>query len=212
MPRRLKKRVLRGADATREALRVTAARVFAERGFEGARVDDIARNAGVNKAMINYHFGGKRKLYVAILTATLTDIASRLSALLESNEPPEILLRRFVATFVEVMQRHPPVPAMLVREMLSGGRHVDQHLLPHFLAVFSVVREIVERGVADGSFRPVHPALTHFSLIGSLVFFFVTAGVRDRLQREGKLPMDVPSPDVYARHIQDLMVRGLAAD
>ena len=190
----------------------TGARLFAERGFEGARVEEIARSAAVNKAMINYHFGGKRKLYVAILTATLTDVAERLRALLVSNEPPEILLRRFVATFVEVMQRHPTVPAILVREMLSGGRHVDQHLLPHFLAVFSVVREIVSRGVADGSFRPVHPALTHFSLIGSLLFFFVTAGVRDRLQREGKLPMDVPPSDEYARHLQDLMVRGLAAD
>jgi AcrR family transcriptional regulator len=208
----LKKKGLRGAAGTKEALKATAARIFAERGFEGARVDDIARHAGVNKAMINYHFGGKRKLYVAILTATLTDVASRLGALLESSEPPETLLRRFISTFVEVMQRHPTVPAMLVREMLSGGRHVDQHLLPHFLAVFSVVREIIARGVADGSFRPVHPALAHFSLIGSLLFFFVTAGVRDRLQREGKLPLDVPPPEGFARHVQDLMVRGLAAD
>jgi len=212
MPVLLKNKGLRGSARTKEVLKTTAARIFAERGFEGARVDEIARTARVNKAMINYHFGGKRKLYVAILTATLTDVASHLGALLESNEPPETLLRRFVATFVEVMERHPTVPAMLVREMLSGGRHVDQHLLPHFLAVFSVVREIVERGVADGSFRPVHPALTHFSLIGSLLFFFVTAGVRDRLQREGKLPMDVPAPDEFGRHVQELMVRGLAAD
>lgn len=196
---------------TRRALLTTGERLFAERGFDGARVDDIARKAGVNKAMISYHFGGKRKLYVAILTAALTEVASRLRALLESDESPEALLRRFVATFVDVMQQHPTLPAMLVREMLSGGRHVDEHLLPHFLAVFSVVREIVERGVRDGSFRSVHPLLTHFGLIGSMLFFFITAPVRERLRRGGRLPIEDPPAAAFASHIQELMARGLAA-
>ena len=204
-------RVRRGSEGTRQALLTTGAKLFAERGFDGARVDEIARKAGVNKAMISYHFGGKRKLYIAILTATLTDLASRLKALLETNDPPATLLRRFVSTFVEAMQQSPTVPAILVRELLSGGRHVDRHLLPHFLALFAVVREIVERGVRDGSFRSVHPTLTHFGLIGSLLFFFITAPVRERLQREGKLPMEVPPADAFARHTQELMARGLAA-
>ncbi|MCP4657706.1 MAG: helix-turn-helix transcriptional regulator, partial [bacterium] len=48
------------AAATREALLEAATELFAERGFDGAKVEAIARRAGVNKAMISYHFGGKQ--------------------------------------------------------------------------------------------------------------------------------------------------------
>lgn len=186
--------------------------LFAERGFDGTSVERIAHRAGVNKAMINYHFGGKRKLYVAILSATFTEMASRLGPLRGSSQPAESLLREFVSTFAGMVASRPAIPHILLREILSGGRHVDEHLLPHFLAVFSIVREIVERGVRDGSFRPVHPFLAHLTLIGSLVFFFVTAPVRERVAGAGKLPVPQPSPEEFVRHVQELMARGLAAE
>ena len=134
---------------TREALLSAATELFAERGFEGARVETIARKAGINKAMISYHFGGKRRLYVAILTATLSEMASRLKSLRESPDPPDLLLRAFIAGFAEMVVQRPAIPAILLHEILSGGRHVEEHLLPHFLALFSVVRDIVERGTKD---------------------------------------------------------------
>lgn len=201
----------RDAQATRRALLEAGARLFAQRGFDGTRVEAIARVAGVNPAMINYHFGGKRKLYLEILTHALTELGGRLQALPASPEPPAALLGRFIATFMDAMARRPSVPAILVHEMMSGGRHVDRHLLPHFLAVFGVVREIVERGTQQGSFRPVHPVLTHLTLIGSLMFFFITLPVRERLDHEGLLPVEMPGPAAFARHVQELMARGMAA-
>lgn len=55
------------------------------------------------------------------------------------------------------------------------------------------------------------PFLTHLGLIGSLIFFFVTAPVRERLASAGKLPAPLPSAEQFIRHIQELMTRGLAA-
>ena len=60
-------------------------------------------------------------------------------------------------------------------------------------------------------FRAVHPVLTHLTLVGSLIFFFITLPVRERLDRDGLLPTDMPGPAVFASHIQELMARGLAA-
>ena len=64
----------RDAAATRDALLTAGGELFAERGYDGVPVAAIAQKAGVNKAMINYHFGGKRKLYLAIVTATFANI------------------------------------------------------------------------------------------------------------------------------------------
>ena len=70
---------IRDADATREALLLAGLEEFAAGGFDGATVDRIARRAAVNKAMINYHFGGKAGLYRAILEAEFGWLEERLA-------------------------------------------------------------------------------------------------------------------------------------
>ena len=67
--------------------------LFAAHGFDGATVETIAERAGVNKAMINYHFGGKRGLYQAILTATFDEVGAgrrARSAATGRRRPPQI--------------------------------------------------------------------------------------------------------------------------
>jgi len=71
------------------------------------------------------------------------------------------------------------------------------------------VRRIVERGVREGSFRPVDPLLTHLSLVGSLLFFFATARLRARLFAEGRVRGKAPETTTYVKHIQDLIIHGL---
>src|SRR5262245_15633717 len=87
----------RDAARTRDALIAAGSELFAERGYDGVPVAAIAAKARVNKAMISYHFGGKRKLYLAITGAAFADIVSRAEALAASSRPAPELLRDFVA-------------------------------------------------------------------------------------------------------------------
>ncbi|MCP4663981.1 MAG: TetR/AcrR family transcriptional regulator, partial [bacterium] len=199
------------AAATREALFEAATELFAERGFDGAKVEAIARRAGVNKAMISYHFGGKKGLYAAIVEATIDSFHERFAAVADESQPAAERLRRFVEGFAEVATRRPGFPAMMLREAVSGGRNLDKSVFQRMLQLFSLVRGIVEQGVREGSFRPVDPLLTHLSLIGSLVFFFSTMAVRERLLAVTQPPVEVPDPASYVHHIQELFVGGLAA-
>ena len=199
-------------SSTRTSLLEAGALVFAERGFEGARVGDIARRARVNKAMINYHFGGKEALYRAILASTFEPALERFRALRDSKLSPPDQLREFVSAFAEMVASRPGFPAMILQEALSGGRHLDEQAVPYFLSIFSVVREIVDRGVREKAFREVDPFLTHQGLIGSLVFFFAIAPFRRRLISEGRAPLAEPAAGDFVRHIQDLMTRALATE
>ena len=202
----------RDSGRTRDALITAGTDLFARHGFEGTRVEQIARKARINKAMINYHFGGKAGLYRAILLSLFTPALERIRVLRESPEPADVLLRSFVKDFSEMVARQPSLPVMVVREALSGGRHLDRQVLPCFTAIFSVVREISEKGTRDRTFRQVDPLLTHLSLIGSLVFFFITAPLRNRLISEAHVRARNPEPEAYVRHVQDLMTRALAAE
>ena len=202
----------RNPRLTRDSLIAAGTDVFAEHGFDGATVERIARRARVNKAMISYHFGGKASLYRAILLSTFAPTLGRLKTLQESDAAADVQLREFVKVFSDMVAQRPSLPVMILREVLSGGRHLDKKTLPCFLAVFAAVREIVEKGTREGTFRPVDPLLTHLSLVGSLVFFFATAPLRERLFAEGWVPRNPPAASAYVLHVQDLMARALAAD
>src|SRR5918911_5656346 len=98
----------RDAAATRDALLTAGAELFAERGYDGVPVAAIAQKAGVNKAMINYHFGGKRKLYLAIVGSTFADIVERVEALAGARRPAPEVLRELVAAVGQLAtERHP---------------------------------------------------------------------------------------------------------
>jgi AcrR family transcriptional regulator len=212
--RRTRRRAPRRRDpvATRGALLAAGTQLFAERGYDGVPVSAIAEKAGVNKAMISYHFGGKRKLYLAILSAAFSDIVSRAEKLSHSTRPAPDLLRELVALVGDAVVRgNPHFPAMMLREVLSGGKHLEAEIIAYPLRVAEVVRQIVERGVREGTFRPVDPLLTHFSLVGSLLFFFATARLRERLSAEGRLHAKTSDPARYVKHIQDLLIHGVDA-
>lgn len=200
----------RDTEATREALMDAATELFAERGFDGTRVDQIAQTAGVNKAMISYHFGGKKRLYNEILAVTLNSAHVRFHEIRHSSAPADDRLRDFIFAFADLAATQPALPVMVIREVLSGGLHIDEDLLPRFLDLFKLVQEIIEQGVREGTFTNVNSYVTHLSLLGSLVFFFATKQVRELLAG-APLPSSVPEVREFVRDLERMMRRGLAA-
>src|SRR5262245_8697175 len=203
----------RDAQATRDRLLTSATQLFAARGFDGVSVAQIAQRAGVTKALINYHFGGKQKLYLAIMTSTFEEIVERVEQLAASARPAPEQLREFVALVGEMATtRRPHFPAMMLREVLGGGAHLAPEVVPYLMRVLGAVRRLVEHGVRDRTLRPVDPIFTHLSLVGSLLFFFATAPFRERLASAPDSPLRTRPAAEYVRHVQELITRGLAAD
>src|SRR5262245_9188461 len=162
----------RDALATRQALIEAGTALFAERGYDGAKVDEIARRAHVNKAMISYHFAGKRGLYNAILAEDFAWVLDKLAELDREPLPADIKLSRFISIFGSLHTRRPGFSPMMLRESMSAGRYIDPALLPTLSRVFASVQSIVAQGIAEGVFRDADPLFTHHTVIGALAFFF----------------------------------------
>ena len=202
----------RDAVATREALLAAGSELFAERGYDGVPVAAIAHKAGVNKAMISYHFGGKRQLYLTIVRATFGEIVAGVERLAESAKPAPQVLRELIALVGEMAsQRYPYFCAMMLREVVTGGKNLEPELIDKPARILGAVQQIVARGVREGDLRPVDPLLTHLSLVGSLVFFFATARFRERVLAKRRPAVTPPDAASYVKHIQDLLTHGLAA-
>ncbi len=195
---------------TRTALLDAAAVLFPKLGFDGATAELLAEEAGVNKAMINYHFGGKAGLYRALLVCVLDEVHDTLGRLKEADLSAETKLSSFIEQFSALNARRPTLAALILREILSGGRFVDEDLMPRFLGIFESIRAIIWQGAREGAFRRVDPLLTHLSIVGALVFFFGTAPFRERLIAEGRIPALPPTTEKFVAHLQELVMHGIA--
>jgi AcrR family transcriptional regulator len=198
------------AAATRQALLVAAAALFSERGFDGVPIEDVAARAGVNKALISYHFGGKRGLYAAVLESGFAEMAERLRAVEAEARDARQALRGLLEAFQRVAREHPGFPTLFLREVLASG--VEPRVVPYLVEIVGVSRRLAARGVREGLFRRVDPLLLHFGLVGSLVFFFATEPARHRAASRGEIPFAMPDAKAFVRYLEELTLRGLARE
>lgn len=176
-----KTRRARARGDSRTALFAAAAAAFAARGFDGAGVDEIAAAARVNKAMLYYHFGSKRKLYNAVLADMFGAVAADVATIPARRLPPSAALEAFVDAIAAAFDTRPHFPAIWLREIADEGRHVDEVIVPIVQGVLETLVAILADGRKQGVFRPVHPILVQFGIIGPLLMFLASAEARARL-------------------------------
>lgn len=203
-----RERERRDPDATRQALLLAGGKLFSARGYDAVPIEEVAGQAGVNKALISYHFGGKRGLYTAVLAAGFQEIARRLEEAEARAEDAPAALHALLEVFCAYRDEHPEFPSLFLREVLSSG--VEPIVAPHLGTIVGAVRRIAARGAREGSLRPVKPMLLHFGLIGALVFFAATEPARKRAAAEGRLPFAMPELPEFVRYLEQLTLRGLA--
>jgi len=207
---RPRERERRDPLATRQALLRAGAELFSERGFDGVPIDSVALRAGVNKALISYHFGGKRGLYVAIIESAFASMAAKLKALEAEAPSAREALHAFVEAFLQITRERVGFPTLFLREVLSAG--IEPSVLPHLIEIIGVSRRLAARGARERLFRRVDPLLLHFGLVGSFVFFFATEPARRRAAAEGQVPFVVPDSKAFVRYLEELTLRGLAPE
>lgn len=195
----------RDPEATREALLRAATELFALKGFDGVRIEEIARAADVNKALISYYFEGKRGLYRAAIESSFVELEHLTETLADRSRAPIDLLRGFVAGFAELaMKRRPHFPALFLREMLASGEAAPE-AVAHVPEILRRFRQVIRRGVAEGSVRKVDARELYLLLVGSLAFFFATAPAREAVKQ--RIPAASVPPSSYVAFLQDVLDR-----
>lgn len=170
----------RDADASRQRLWDAAARTFATRGFDGAKVDAIAADAGINKAMLYYHFADKLALYRAILRDMFAAVARATGEVRTAGGSPEVQLRGYVAALARAAEDRPYFPAIWLREIAEDGHHLDESIFTEMRTVLGHLGAILKDGVVAGLWRPVDPFLVQAGIAAPVMLVLATRTVRAR--------------------------------
>ncbi len=199
------------ASSTRDAVFDAAATLFSANGFDGVSMDDIAKTAEVNKAMIYYHFTDKLALYRAIIGDGLKSTGETVGTIAAGDTSPETKLDAFIAAFVRMTEERPWMPTMMLREVAEGAPRLDPDTLLHMRKVIMSFVAILQQGQALNVFRPIHPILAYESVIGPIIINAARERVAARPERRNQdFPMliEITHEQVIA-HSQDTARRML---
>jgi TetR/AcrR family transcriptional regulator len=202
----------RPARVSPDRILAAAAVEFAARGYAGARVDQIARRARVNKAMLYYHFHSKQGLYRALLRATFSRAGERLQAIAASGAPPPEQLDSAIEAIAGLVRQQQVFASIMLREIAESGAHLDSDTLAALAAIPRAVGAIIQRGVAQGAFRPVHPLAAYFSMLAPMVMYLAAAPIRRQLSARHLVSGPPLTDDAFVQYIQDTMRRALNPD
>ena len=165
------------SETTRSILEA-AKLVFAEVGFSGARVDEIAKRAKVNKAMIYYRIGDKEVLYGRVLHEVFSDTAERIAGNIKSNQEPEAKLKTYIHNIVQTIGKHPYLPQIMLREIASGGRYFPEVVLKDFAKILGILMNILTEGAEKGIFIETNPLMVHVMFIGPVMSLKVIEAIK----------------------------------
>jgi len=150
----LKTKSKTGANSHDRILKA-ALQEFANKGLDGARVDEIAHASGANKNMIYHYFKSKEQLFLAVLESVYENVRSRQQDLSLRHLDPTTALRRLVEHTADIWIEVPEFNRLLASENLHQAKHVrrSKKIQSMYLPLMDSLKDILDRGVKDGVFR-----------------------------------------------------------
>jgi AcrR family transcriptional regulator len=166
----------RDPDRTRAAILAAATAEFSAKGLDGARVDAIARRAGVNKRMLYHYFGDKEALYLAVLESSYAAIRSAELELHLADQHPVEGMRMLVRFTWDYLIAHPEFLSLLATENLHRANNLKK--LPSMRRLHSpligMISQLLDDGARQGVFREDVDPMQLYISIAALGFFYLS--------------------------------------
>ena len=189
----------------------TASEVFAELGFAGARMDNIAERTGVNKATIYYHIGDKRTLYIRVLHELFASAGDLLELALQQSASPEEQLSVYIRQIARILDQNPYRAIMMLREITDRAEDIPRIIIEDLAIIINKLGKILSEGEKRGHFIHVNPFTLQFMIIGAFVLYKVNQPVREQiagLLGSTKKPGDVVC-GAYADEVEHLILKAV---
>ncbi|MBV8714812.1 MAG: TetR family transcriptional regulator [Chloroflexi bacterium] len=164
---------IRDAERTRAEILEVATAEFAQRGYSGARVDEIAARMRTTKRMIYYYFGGKEQLYTAVLERAYAQLRDAEQTLDVEHLEPLAAIRELAELTFDHHERHPEFLRLVAIENIHRAEHIQRSSVLTSINTRAVdlLARILQRGLEQGAIRrEVDPLDVHMLISAFCVF------------------------------------------
>ena len=192
---------------TARRILAAAERIFAARGLAGARTDEIARAARVNKAMLYYYFRSKERLYRAVFENLFGQAGRMIQAEMPAKASPRETILAFVEGYFKFRIENPNYARLMQHMMMEDPRQFRWVAREYFEQGFRRMTRTIKTGSAQGEFHPLNAEHAMLNIIAMIVFYFSGAPVNSVLLRRNALQPG--AVEEHKRAVIDLLERGL---
>ena len=159
---------------TEEKILIAARQVFIEKGLAGARMQDIADRAEINKAMLHYYFKNKDMLFEVIFRETAGKLFPHFEKLMESDLNFFDKIRSIVSSYIEMIIQNPYLPLFVMNEMNKnpeiGMKTFFEAQKPGFVKKF---KDSIETSIKEELIQPVNPIHLIMNMFSMCAFPFI---------------------------------------
>ena len=165
----------KSAQDARERLLSAGTELFAAKGFAGVSIRELATAAGVNSALISYHYGGKEGLYEAVVTAQYERLIGKFEAIAVSTATVEEKVRMYADVIRRNHTQDQPLMARLIQEKLTSPTAcLEKVVRKYTVRIAGIISDVLRQGIQSGAFRQdIDPIFAAMSLAGMLNFYFI---------------------------------------
>ncbi len=173
--------------STEERIKAAARKVFHQKGFAGTRTRDIAEEAGINHAMLNYYFRSKKKLFEIVMTETIAYFFQGIGTILNDESTSlEEKIERVVANYINLLLEEPELPTFMFNEVRANPEPFVANTPILKALEHSVLARQYAEAVAQGQITEPNLMHTVLNVISLVIFPFIAQPIFTALSRTDK--------------------------
>lgn len=158
---------------TEEQILNAAKNVFQQKGMDGARMQQIADEAGINKAMLHYYYRSKQLLFEAVFSNAFSLIAPQLNKILNDDSSIEDKINNFTNDYISFISKHPYLPNFIIQELNRNPKFFEKIQQNAAFPTLDKFNTQVAAEVEKGILKPIDGAQLFINIISLNMFPFV---------------------------------------
>ncbi len=168
--------------STEDKILAAAKEIFIQKGYAGARMQEIADRAGMNKGLLHYYFKNKDKLFSAVFMEAFRKFAPRLNQIFEADMPLFEKIETYVDEYMDILLQNPMIPSFVIHELNQRQEEFVQEIMsnkdrPNPMKLIVQIQSEVQKG----NIRDINPLHLVMNMISMCVFPFVASPLLKQL-------------------------------
>lgn len=161
-------------DKNTEGQILTAAKnVFQRKGMDGSRMQEIANEAGINKAMLHYYYRSKQLLFEAVFKSAFSLLAPQLNTILNDDSSIEEKIKNFTHNYITFILKHPYLPNFIIQELNRNPEFIEKIKQNRAFPNLDKFKKQVNTEIEKGIIRPIKAEQLFINIMSLNIFPFV---------------------------------------
>jgi len=159
--------------STEDTILGAAKRVFQNKGMDGARMQEIADEANINKAMLHYYFRSKQLLFEAVFKNAFSLLAPQLNTILNDDSSIEEKIKNFTFNYISFVIKHPYLPNFIIQELNRNPNFILKFQAFSGFPSIKKFKRQVELEIEKGNLKPISAEQLFINIMALNIFPFV---------------------------------------